>query len=168
VLIGHPTLPGTRIPRLLRLATIPGVAELLSRLAPPTRESVLQFAHRLARERETLARHPDVLDLQVAAARDPATDGALRAELRVLISPLAVLSPSGVRRRARVRPDELRRLAMPTLVVWGEREPSGSVTVARAAADLIPRGRLEVFASGHGPWFGHPAELAAAVADFVK
>lgn len=168
VLIGHPTLPKTRLALPIRLAATPRLGELLSRLAPPSPKSMLRFAHHVARERETLASHPDMLDLLVAAARDPITDRAFRTELRVLVTPFALLSPSGFRRRARVRPAELRRLAMPTLVVWGDREPLGSVSVAQAATDLIPHGRLEVLPAGHAPWLGHPARLAAAVAKLVR
>jgi pimeloyl-ACP methyl ester carboxylesterase len=168
VLIGLPTLPKTRLALPIRLAATPRVGELLSRLAPPNPKSMLRFAHYVARERETLASHPDMLDLLVAAARDQSTDRAFRAVLRVLVSPFALLSPSGFRRRARVRPAELQRLAMPTLVIWGDREPLGSVSVAQAATDLIPHGRLEVLPAGHAPWLGHPARLAAAVATFVQ
>jgi hypothetical protein len=34
----------------------------------------------------------------------------------------------GFRRRSRLRSDELRQLAMPTPVIWGEHEPLGSVS----------------------------------------
>jgi pimeloyl-ACP methyl ester carboxylesterase len=67
-----------------------------------------------------------------------------------------------------MRPDELRQVSMPTLVVWGERDPLGSVSVARAATELIPHARLEVPPTGHGPWLGQPVETAATVADFVR
>jgi pimeloyl-ACP methyl ester carboxylesterase len=89
------------------------------------------------------------------------------AEFHALISPFALVSPSGWRRRSRMRPDELRRLGMPTLVVWGERDPVGGVAVARAVTGLIPDARLEVLPTGHGPWLGQPTRTAAAVADFV-
>jgi pimeloyl-ACP methyl ester carboxylesterase len=167
VLCGPPGFPGTRCPLPLRLAVVPGVGELLSRLVPPSPKSVLQFAHHVAGERETLARYPEVVDLMVAVGRDPVADRTGRAELRVFASPLALLSRS-LRRRSRVRPDELRRLAMPTLVIWGEREPLGSPSIARAATDLIPHARLEVPPGGHGPWLGEPEQIAATVADFVR
>jgi pimeloyl-ACP methyl ester carboxylesterase len=168
VLLGVPTLPGTRCPLPVRLVGTPGLGRLLSRLAPPTPQSILRFAHHVAREKEGLARHPELIDLLVAAGRDPATDRAAKAELHALLSPFALLSPSGFRRRDRVRPDELRRLAMPTLVLWGERDPVGTIPVARAATDLIPDARLEVLPTGHGPWLGQPTRTAAAVAEAVR
>jgi pimeloyl-ACP methyl ester carboxylesterase len=162
VLLGVPTLPETRCPLPIRLMSTPGLGRLLSRLAPPTPASMLRFAGAMG-ERATLAGHPDLVDLLVAAARDPVTDRAAKAELRLLVSPFALLSPSGFRRRSRIHPDELGRLAMPTLVLWGEHDPVGSVPVARAVTDLIPQARLEVLPAGHGPWLGQAARTAATI-----
>jgi pimeloyl-ACP methyl ester carboxylesterase len=162
VLIGPPTVPKTRCRLPLRIATTPVAGQLLSRLAPPSPKSVLRFAHHVAREGETLARHPDLVDLLVAAGRDPITDHVTKAELRIFVSPF------GFRRRSRVRPDELRQLAMPTLVIWGEHEPLGGVSVARSVTELIPHARLEVPPTGHGPWLGQPTRTAATVLEFVQ
>jgi pimeloyl-ACP methyl ester carboxylesterase len=167
VLLGVPALPRTRCPLPVRLVGTPRLGQLLSRLAPPSRRSMLRLASAMG-EKATLARRPDLVDLLVAAGRDPITDRAAKAEFRALISPFALLTPSGFRRRARIRPDELRRLAMPTLVVWGERDPVGSVPVARAVTELIPDARLEVLPTGHGPWLGQPTRTAAAVTEFVR
>jgi pimeloyl-ACP methyl ester carboxylesterase len=78
----------------------------------------------------------------VAAGRDPVTDHTSKAELRAFVSPF------GFRPHSRVRPDELRQLAMPTLVIWGEYEPLGGVSVAQSLTDLIPDARLEVLPTG--------------------
>jgi pimeloyl-ACP methyl ester carboxylesterase len=67
-----------------------------------------------------------------------------------------------------VGPEELRQLAVPTLVLWGERDPIGGVPVARAVTELIPHARLEVLPTGHGPWLGQPTQTAAAVLDFMR
>jgi pimeloyl-ACP methyl ester carboxylesterase len=90
------------------------------------------------------------------------------AEIRAFLSPFAVLSPAGFRRRMVVRPDELRRLVVPTLLLWGEHEPLGRVAVAEAVTELMPRGRLEVVPGGHAPWLGHPDRLADLVTAFVQ
>ena len=140
VLIGPPALPGTSCPLPMRLVATPGVGALLPRLAPPTPKSVLRLASVMG-EQATLARRPDLIDLLVALGRDPVTDRAAKAEIRLLVSPFALLSRSGFRGRSRVRPDGLRQVAMPTLIVWGERDPLGGVAVARAITDLIPHAR---------------------------
>jgi pimeloyl-ACP methyl ester carboxylesterase len=166
VLIGPPALPKTSCPLPMRLVATPGVGALLPRLAPPTPKSVLRLASVMG-EQATLARRPDLIDLLVALGRDPVTDRAAKAEIRLLVSPFALLSRSGFRGRSRVRPDELRQVAMPTLIVWGERDPLGGVAVARAITDLIPHAHLEVLPTGHGPWLGEPARTAATIVDFV-
>jgi pimeloyl-ACP methyl ester carboxylesterase len=166
VLIGPPSLPGTRCPLPYRLMATPGVGQLASRV-PPSPQSVLRFA-RFMGERDTLPKHPELIDLFLVAGRDPIAVSALAAEVRVLVSPFALLSRSGWRRSSRVRPDELRRLAMPTLLVWSDREPLGPVSVAQSVTDLIPQARLQVLPTGHAPWLGQPAQTAAAVADFVR
>jgi pimeloyl-ACP methyl ester carboxylesterase len=168
IVIGPPALPNTRCPLPIRLAATPGLGALLSRLLPPSPKSALQFAHHAARERETLGRYPDLIDLMVAVRRDPIADRVTAAELRVFVSPFALLSPSGFRRRSRVQPYELRRVAVPTLVIWGEHERLGSAAIARAATELIPHARLEVLPTGHAPWLGRPAQTAAAITDFVQ
>jgi pimeloyl-ACP methyl ester carboxylesterase len=167
VLLGPPALPGTRCPLPIRLAVTPGLGKLLSRLAPPSPRAVLRLASVMG-ERATLAAHPDLVDLLVAEGRDPIADRAAKAELRALISPFALLTPSGFRRRARLQPHELGRLAMPTLVIWGERDPLGGVPVAQALTRLIPDARLEVLPTGHGPWLGRPVETATAITGFLR
>jgi pimeloyl-ACP methyl ester carboxylesterase len=143
------------------------MGELLSRLVPPSPKSVLRFA-RFVGEKATLAAHPDLVDLMVATGRDPIAAASARAEIRVLVAPFALLSPSGFRRHSSVQPDGLRQLAMPTLVVWGEQDPLGSVSVVQAVTKLIPHARLKALPTGHAPWLGQPAQTAATVADFVR
>jgi len=166
VLIGPPTLPGTSCPIPYRLMATPGLGDLLLRV-PPTPKSALRFA-RIMGEGTTLAEHPDLVDLFVVAGRDPLAVAALRAEVRTLVTPFALLSPSGWRRDSRVRPDELSQLAVPTLLIWGDREPLASVAVAQAVTELIPQGRLQVLPAGHGPWLGEPELTAATILEFVK
>lgn len=166
-LMGVPTLPGTRAPLPIRLMTTPALGAVLRRLVPPSPASFMRLA-RAVGEGETIGAHPDLIDLVVAVARDPAAQRAARAEFRVLVSPLALLSRDGFRRHDRVRPDELGALAMPTSVVWGERDPLGSIAVARAVTGLIPDARLEVLPAGHGPWLGEPERTAGAVLGVVR
>jgi pimeloyl-ACP methyl ester carboxylesterase len=166
VLVDPPAFPKTRCPLPLRMVATPLLGELLSRLVPPTPKSLLRLASFMG-EGATLAAHPDLIDLWVATSRDPVADRAARAELRALISPFALLSRSGWRRRSRVRLDELRQVAIPTLMVWGEQDPLVSVSGARAVTELIPRAQPKVLAGGHMPWLGQPDQAAALAAAFV-
>jgi len=166
-LIGVPTLPGTRAPLPIRLMTTPALGALLRRLVPPSPASFMRLA-RAVGEGETIGAHPDLIDLVVAVARDPTAQRAMRAEFRAIMSPFALLSWDGFRRSGRVSPEELARLAMPTSVIWGERDPLGSIAVARAVTALIPDARLEVLPTGHGPWLGESERTAAALLGFVR
>jgi hypothetical protein len=76
-----PTLPKTRCPLPIRLVGTPGLGRLLSRLAPPNHKSMLRLASAMG-EKATLVRHPDLVDLLVAAGRDPTTDRAAKAASR--------------------------------------------------------------------------------------
>lgn len=89
-------------------------------------------------------------------------------EARVIVSPFALVMRAGFRRRIRVRPAELRRLAVPTLLVWGEHDPVGSTAVARTVTELIPDARLVTLPAGHAPHLGQPERMAAAIADFAQ
>ncbi len=58
--------------------------------------------------------------------------------------------------------------AMPTMIVWGDRDPIIPIDHAYAAHEAIPHSRLEVFdGRGHFPHVEDPDRLVAAIADFV-
>jgi len=166
-LMGVPTLPGTRCPVPIRVMATPALGAFVRRLVPPSPRALMQLA-RVVGEGETLGAHPELVDLVVAVARDPVGYRATREELRALVSPLALVSLRGFRRRDRVRAEDLNRLPMPTTVIWGERDPVGSIAVARGVTSLFPDARLVVLPTGHGPWLGEPTRTATAVADSVR
>lgn len=56
---------------------------------------------------------------------------------------------------------------MPTLLMWGDREPLGDVGVARAVVDRIPRAELALVPAGHAPWIGRADQTAERLTDFV-
>jgi pimeloyl-ACP methyl ester carboxylesterase len=70
------------------------------------------------------------------------------------------------------RPSALNRLylleGVPTMIVWGERDPIIPVAHARAAHEAIPGSVLHVFARvGHFPQIDDPERFATVVRDFV-
>lgn len=161
VLLGAvPALPGTSIPWPLRAFVAPGIGRLLQRI-PSTPASVVQFARLVAGEGDTLVRYPELIDLLVAGDNDPPAAATNRAEV------CAIAALHRWRPQARVRADELGQLAAPTLLLWGDRDPFGDATVARATAAAIPDARLELLSAGHGPWLGHPDRVTDLVTDFV-
>ena len=68
----------------------------------------------------------------------------------------------------RVQPDELRSLTAPTLVVWGDHDPTGTVEAAQRTVSLIPNAQLEVLPAGHVPWLGHAERVADLLSRFVR
>jgi len=161
VMLGSvPTLPGGRVPLPLRLAATPGLGDLMTRAVKPGRRMLLKMMASVG-EAETILRHPDLLDSLVAGARDPVAAHANVAELRALIT------ARGFRTGMRLNRDDLRRLAVPTLMIWGDRDPVVPLAHARTLAAEIPHARLEVLRAGHVPQLGHPDRVAALVEDFV-
>jgi pimeloyl-ACP methyl ester carboxylesterase len=162
VMLGSvPLLPGGHIPLGIRLMATPGLGEVLSRAVRPGRRMLLRLMSSVG-EGDTILRYPDLLDSLIAAARDPVATAANVAEFRALLSPL------GMRSATRIRPDDLRRLAAPTLMIWGDHDPVVSVAAARAAADLIPDSRLEVLPGGHVPQLGNPERVADLLEEFAR
>jgi pimeloyl-ACP methyl ester carboxylesterase len=161
VLLGAaPLLPGTRVPPPLRVMATPRIGELLQRMLKPSRKMVVKMMASMG-EKETIVNFPAQIEALLAAGRDPV---AAQVNLKELG---AAISPFGFRRALRVQSDELRHVATPTLLVWGDHEPVGSVKVAAAIRDLIPNARLEVLPAGHAPWLGNPRRTAELVSGFV-
>ena len=156
-----PLLPGTRPPLPLRVTAAPLLGDLLPRVVKPNRKLLIRLLASMG-EKDTIVRYPDLIESLVAAARDPIASAANLAELR------AVTSPFGFRPSARINPDELRRLSVPTLLIWGHRDPVGTVEAARTTARLVPQAQLEVLPAGHVPYLGHPERVAELVSTFVR
>ena len=65
--------------------------------------------------------------------------------------------------------DQLNQLALPTLVLWGERDRVVPLHHGRAAASRLPAGRLEVFRNcGHLPHIEAAKSFVYAVDDFYR
>jgi pimeloyl-ACP methyl ester carboxylesterase len=161
VLLGSvPLLPGARIPIGIRLLATPVLGDLLGRTMRPGRR-MLQRLMSSVGEGDTILRHPDLFDSLIEAARDPIAAAANVAEFRALISPL------GTRPATRIRRDDLRRVTVPTLMIWGDHDPVVSVADAEAAAKLIPGARLEVLPAGHVPQLGNPNRVAELLKKFA-
>lgn len=156
-----PLLPGTRPTLPLRVMTTPVIGDVLARVVKPNSKVVVRLLSSMG-EQDTIVRHPDLIESIVAAGRDPIASAANLAELRAVITPL------GFRRAMQVSPEDLRRLTVPTLLVWGDHDPVGGVEVAQATASLIPDAQLEVLPAGHVPWLGNADRVADLLSSFVR
>jgi pimeloyl-ACP methyl ester carboxylesterase len=145
---------------LLRLSATPVVGDLLARVRPNAKMVVRLMSS--VGEKDTIVRHPDLIEALVAAGKDPIASAVNLAELR------AAISSVGFRRSMRVRPDELRRLTVPMLLIWGDHDPVGAVEDAQATARLVPNAQLEVLPAGHVPYLGHPERASELLSRFVR
>jgi pimeloyl-ACP methyl ester carboxylesterase len=161
LLTAAPLLPGTRSAAPVRVMAAPVVGDLLARVVKPNAKLVVRLMSAMG-EKDTILRNPDLIESMVAEGDDPIASAANLAELR------AGTSPFGFRRSMRVHPDELRRLTVPTLVIWGDHDPFGSVKVAQATARLVPTAQLEVLPAGHVPFLGHRDRVSELLSSFVR
>jgi pimeloyl-ACP methyl ester carboxylesterase len=161
VLLGAPPLlPGTRVPPPMLAVATPTVGPP-PQMPPPSRETVVQSMGVMG-EGDTIVHYPDHIEAMLAAGYDQLAASTSLAELR------AAIAPTGWQPVLAGRPEELRELSVPTLLIWGEHDPLGGADVARMTVATIPRAKLELLSAGHGPWLGHPDRVATMVSDFVR
>ena len=152
---------GAEVTPLLRAAALPGASAVIAASARPhVRVPVLAAAWAAAR-----AGLLDPNDVEEASRiwqglRDRSTRSAFLRTLRGVID---------VQGQCVTSHDRLYLAsAIPTMVVWGDRDPVLPVAHARAAAAEIPGARLEVVpGAGHQPHRSDPARFAQLVTGFV-
>jgi pimeloyl-ACP methyl ester carboxylesterase len=153
---------GREVSLFLRAATLPGAELVLPLLAS---QPVLAAG-------ETLARAFGLLGLRAGSDLDEIArgivslndNGARRAFVHTARS---VIDPGGQRVDAR---DRLYLAeAVPSLLVWGERDPIIPALHGVRANKLMPGSRLELFeAAGHFPHLDDPMRFAGLLREFVR
>lgn len=160
-LLGTPALPGTHAPLPFRLLATPGAGALLAR-QKETPASLRRFATFLG-EGDALERRPDLVELMVAVGNDPVARRALRDEIQALLAPWALASRSGFRSAEMVTEEDLSAITRPTLILWGDRDPVGSIQVAQRVAAQMPTCELAETPGGHVPWLGDPGSVGRSL-----
>lgn len=162
VLLGAaPALPGTQAPLPIRAMVTPVIGSLLQRIMSPGPKTIVRMMETFG-EGDSIVDYPEIIDAVAAIGNDPLSASTDRSELQTIISPL------GFRREFRLQPEELGRISVQTLMIWGDRDPLGSTGVAETVADLMPEARLEILPAGHIPWFGNPDRTAELVSTFAR
>jgi pimeloyl-ACP methyl ester carboxylesterase len=161
VLLGTPPLlPGTRVPPSMLAVAAPPSSEP-PQLPPPSAQTVVQ-SMAIFGEADTIVRYPDQIEARVAVGYDQLAAEASLNELR------ATIAPTGWQPSLEMPVDELRELAVPALLIWGDHDPVGGTDAARLMADAIPAARLEMLPAGHAPWLGYPERTASLVSGFLR
>jgi pimeloyl-ACP methyl ester carboxylesterase len=152
---------GREVNLLLRAAALPGAELVLPLLAPRWLGGVVRGAG-WAGARLGLRARRDVEE--IVRGFVSLSDASARAAFIHTVR--AVIDPFGQRVRGR---DRLYLAAhLPTLLVWGERDPVIPVAHGRAAHSAMPGSRLEVFdASGHFPHMDDTTRFVAVLDDFL-
>jgi pimeloyl-ACP methyl ester carboxylesterase len=153
---------GPEVHPLLRAATLPG-AELLLPLIAHTRMHVVGQAFRQVLGRLGLELGHDLAEM----IRGYASLSDAEARRAFLHTVRAVIDLAGQRVSAT---DRLYLAQMiPTLIVWGRRDPLIPVEHAAAAHRGIPGSRLEIFDNtGHFPQLEQPVQFARVLIDFIE
>jgi pimeloyl-ACP methyl ester carboxylesterase len=152
---------GREVHLLLRAATLPGSELVLPLISNDTIRNagtaVSQLVGRLG-----LRTGPDIAEF----ARGYGSLADADARSAFIHTLRAVIEPGGQRVNAS---DRLYLAAdMPSLVVWGQRDPIIPVRHAGVAHRGMPGSRLEVFEeSGHFPQLDDPVRFARTLADFI-
>jgi pimeloyl-ACP methyl ester carboxylesterase len=152
---------GREVSLLLRAASLPGAEQVLPLLTAPWTVSA----------GSAVARVLDRVGLRVGAdltgmAEGFAGLGTPEARAAFLATVRSVIDPRGQRVNAG---DRLYLAAeVPTLLVWGDRDPMIPVAHAYAAHAAMPASRLEVFQrAGHFPFQDDPERFAGVLAEFI-
>jgi pimeloyl-ACP methyl ester carboxylesterase len=152
---------GPEVSGLLRALSLPGAEYVLALgCAPPFLSASTAILRGLGRI--GLRPAPAAADVM----RSYASLGDAEARTAFLRTLRAVIDVAGQRVSA------LDRLylaaAMPTLIVWGDRDPLIPVAHARTAHEAMPGSRLEIFpGAGHYPHRHDPARFVSTLEDFL-
>lgn len=141
--------PMSKVALTMRLAGLPGAQAMMTRfpVTPGMAKTLLrQIGLKRAIERGRFDNH--MVDWFVSLLRE--TDTMIN---DIHSSPKVVTPIRGINQRMLLSTDLLARVTMPVLFLWGDEDPNGGESVARAFAPRFPNAQLEVIPkAGHAPW----------------
>ncbi len=152
---------GREVHRLLRAAALPGAEVVLPWLSKAGRQSIGRVVHALGKAGLRASADLEESWRSFISLED------LEARRAFLHTVRGIIDLGGQRVSAH---DRLYLAAgLPTLILWGERDPLIPVRHAHEAHERIPGSRLEIFpGAGHFPYRDDPRRFAEVVLDFVK
>lgn len=160
VQVGCPALIlGTSAPLPMRMMSIPAAGRLLLKLQPP---SVRQVERVFEMVREAVSEIPEIRDVLLACERLPAYSPSMLALMN------AVMRVGKARPQIALTGEQLTLLRHPVQLIWGDRDPFGSVDVARRSAGLLPDAELHIIAGGHAPWLNRAEEVGTHARRFLN
>ena len=151
---------GRELHLLLRAAALPGAEVVLPWLCVAGRHSVAKVAHALGWIGLRASADLEEIWRNFASLEDPDARQAFLHTVR------GIIDLGGQRLSATDR--LYLASAMPTLIVWGERDPLIPVSHGHDAHEKIQGSRLEIFpGAGHFPYRDDPQRFAATLLEFI-
>jgi 2-hydroxy-6-oxonona-2,4-dienedioate hydrolase len=159
VVLGDPAVafPGVRVRMPLSPMTVPVLGSLMLR-SPSPRSMYRRLLAQGLGGRGVEAVRVELLDAPRFVAQRPGNARTVAALMHAI---------NGFRRprpESTMSPDELGRVATPTLFVWGTDDPYLSPEGGRPSIDRMPSAGLLEVPGGHAPWLEDAAGTAKAVA----
>jgi pimeloyl-ACP methyl ester carboxylesterase len=95
--------------------------------------------------------------------------GRVRSQVMIACPELmrSVMSWTRPRPEVAVTADQLRRIAHPVRLIWGEQDGVGSPEAGRRAVEYMPDADLHVMPGGHAPWLHRAGQVAALAHEFL-
>jgi 2-hydroxy-6-oxonona-2,4-dienedioate hydrolase len=141
--------------------------EIMKKIRESTRAAVYSDDKNLTRKRLQLLMHdPNIVSDELVDIRHRIYHAP---DFVANIDRLLCLQEMSIRQRNLLKPEDLRKIAAPTLIVWGHNNPFGGVPEATAMQSNIKGSRLELFeACGHWPQFELAERYNKLSLEFMK
>ncbi|MGH3443498.1 MAG: alpha/beta fold hydrolase [Nitriliruptorales bacterium] len=156
-----PAVKGAKVNLPLATLGVLGVNRFIMNLPVPPL-SVNRTMYKLTLGRHAIDRSPDeIVEVAHHAMDRPTFAPSMTSYME------AVYHVTRPKDRYVLSKEELAKIDVPTLVVWGEHDAFGGTKIARRLASNLPDARLEIVGGGHNPWLDHPKKCAALLEDFL-
>lgn len=165
VQLGCPALIlDTSAPLFMRLITLPLLGNLMgSLLVPQSAEKAMQGLKTMGSSPEQISAQPQALGEAIYRI------DALPNYKETWVSQLQTcLTLRGANPKLRLAEEMLRTVRQPTLLMWGDKDPFGSLDVARKVEKLMPNARLHTMHVGHLPLVDDPEDCGRVILGFLS
>lgn len=167
VQLGSPAIvEGTGAVLPLRLLAVPGLNRLLIQVAKPSSAAAIrEDAQRLGHSEQVSRNWPqERLEYMYRVRQLPTFEVTMPALAEEMLRPLG---PSPLEPDAVLRLETLANVEQPTLLIWGSRDPYGTLAAARDIEAALPNGQLQQVGVGHHPWWDEPETTARLLREFL-